>query len=495
MGPRTAAPGTARTAVRSRARWGGLGGVVLLIVALAPCRASAGDVTIRSRTYGEGYVVLVPGSEGRLLRRRRLAQILSLGVFDLLPPDPAADPARRGRLGFRATVRIRHDFGDFQRRAAGRAATLVRAEDGRAVDLLGAALEGRRLFGALDLRIGRQIDQYGLDFFAFDGGFVRVRTPVPVAFEALGGLAVRATDLLGYPEMSVDGVPPTEVSTGPRFVAGGGVLVDGPSWIFGRVGYRQVFERSAPAAPGEPPRRRVAEEILSAQVRLRLAKGIVSPYGAVRYDVAGARVSDLSLGTDLAFGGGRHLLRVQYLRTHPVFDLDSVFNVFFTTPFSDVRLGYQVNLGRTALHARWQVRRMLADRTASGAEPPARALGGTGVQAGVSHRRRRFALRADAFARGGPEGRLGGASVEARTFVFHQRLALDTRAYYTYVDGVGSTAGGGHLWAVQIGTDTRLYSGIHLHLLVEEAGSPTMRSSFRVFGALSLDWQIRGGTR
>ncbi|RMG99119.1 MAG: hypothetical protein D6705_04145 [Deltaproteobacteria bacterium] len=478
------------------ARWA-LAAAVSTSVATEPSSARAGDVVVRSRTMGEGYVVLVPASDGRLLRRRRLAQYLSLGVADLLPaPPPDVDPRHRGRLSLQGTLRIRHDFGDYQRGATGRSATLVSAEDGRQVDLLTAALAGHRLGGFVDVGIGRQIDMSGLDFFAYDGGYLRIHTPVPVAFEAMGGMAVRATDLLGYPEFSVDGVPPdASARPGPRFVAGGGVRVEGPDWIDGRVGYRQVFEPPAAAAPGEPATRRVVQEFFSATARLRLARGILSPHAAVRYDVGAARLSDMAAGTELAFPGGRHVLRVLYLRTHPVFDLASIFNVFYTTPFSDVRVGYQVRLGRTHLLVRWQLRRQRTDPTAGGAEPLVPARNGHGVSAAVAHVRRRFSARSDAFVRGGPEGIQVGASAESRAILWWQRLSLDGRAFYTYADGSGSTAGGGHLWAVQLGTDTRLFSGVHLHLLVEEAGSPGLRAAFRAFGALSVDWSIRGGAR
>src|SRR6478609_1237237 len=58
-----------------------------------------------------------------------------------------------------------------------------------AVDLQYGYLEGRRVFGFLQFRLGRQYLTDTLGWTSFDGGLVRVAVPaLPLAIEAEGGL-------------------------------------------------------------------------------------------------------------------------------------------------------------------------------------------------------------------------------------------------------------------------------------------------------------------
>ena len=118
----------------------------------------------------------VPGASGELLSRRRLVQYVNLGVYELLPPRKPTQLRRAyedGQLHLVTSMRLRSDFGSYVRRGDDYAARLVQSMDGRQIDVLFAYLEGQNLGGMVDVRAGRQFEMSGLDFFAFDGGWVR----------------------------------------------------------------------------------------------------------------------------------------------------------------------------------------------------------------------------------------------------------------------------------------------------------------------------------
>ncbi len=494
----TRRPWAARIA-RGRAMCG-WGTLAVIVAALAADPAHAGEVQVVSRTLGEGYVVQVPGDGGQLLRRRRLVQMVSLGVYGLLPPPPGQarrDPAD-GQLRIRTSLRLRHDFGDFQRGASGRAGALVGAVDGRQVDLMFGYLEGERLGGWVDLRLGRQLEASGLDFFAFDGGWIRVRTPVHLAPEVFAGFGVRGGDALGYSEFDLDGLMGLVSEDGPptrRVVVGAAASILGLRWLQARVAYRRSWSPARLNSEQDLAATTVDQSVLSARVALDPLRGQIVPYGAVRTNLGTARVDDVSAGISWNVTP-RHGLRLTYLRRIPSFDLDSIFNVFAISPFDDGRLIYQVRLGRGwTAEARAQVRVLHDQTTASGQGPERRVRPGYGGGAGVVHQRRRLALRLDGFGLGGEGGVRAGGMATSRVHLWWDRIALDSRAFVTYYrDDVMAARRGTNL-ALQLGANVRLDHGVYLHVVGEELVTPHLRSALRVWGALSVDWTLRAGGR
>ncbi|HVH98742.1 MAG TPA: hypothetical protein VM869_08530, partial [Enhygromyxa sp.] len=127
---------------RVRASWC----LAALAVWLAPALAEATEVRIGSRTIGEGYVIVAPGPEARLLQRRRLVQYINLGVYELLPPREV-DQWRRededGQLEIVASMRLRQEFGSYLSEAGPDSGPVLESLDGRQIDLLYGYLQGR----------------------------------------------------------------------------------------------------------------------------------------------------------------------------------------------------------------------------------------------------------------------------------------------------------------------------------------------------------------
>jgi hypothetical protein len=480
--------------------------IVSLAAGLGQARdAAASQVHVMSRTVGEGYRVRAPGPEGQLLSRRRLVQYVNLGVYDLLPPREA-DQTRRavedGQLRIVSSMRLRHDFGNFTRHASGQAADLTEALDGRQIDLLFGYLEGSNLGGWVDVRAGRQFEMSGLDWYVFDGAWTRLRTPGHVAFEVFGGFEVDGTQVFGFPTHELDGTWDTPADEAYTPMVGGAFALDQIAWMDARFAYRRSFspqsvnrDLTGPDGTGSFETA-VDQEVVSASLALRFLRGALSPFAAARYNVGTDRIDDVSGGlswtiTDL------HRLRALYLRTIPSFDLDSIFNVFSITPVEDVRVVYEVRPGvRWTLHARSQTRIFRETTTAElGSEPSRPTHVGYGGGVGAVHRRRRFGLRLDGFGLGGQGGVRAGGSVDTRTHVWWDRLALDGRFYGVYFRDELVEDRRGYSLAFQAGGNLRLWDGVYFNLLAEELLTRFYDQAFRILGILSIDWRFRAGQR
>lgn len=480
-------------------------GVIAAVSALAIARpAEAADVRTISRTIGEGYMVRVPGPEGALLSRRRLVQYVGLGVFRILPPRRADELARApedGQLQIVSSLRIRHDFGTFTRRATGPGASTLQSLDGRQIDLLYGYLEGQNMGGWVDFRAGRQFEMSGLDFYAFDGGWVRARTPAHLAVEAFGGFAVDGTALFGYPTFELDGTHDQPSDEVPTPTVGAAFSLADVKWMDARFAWRRTFTPASLARDLVAPdgtrglSTGIDQEFVSATVALRLFDGKFSPTAAARYDIGTSRLSDTSAALSWAITD-IHTMRAQYIRTVPVFDLDSIFNVFMSEPIEDVRVVYEVRPDEYwTLYGRFQGRIFRAEETAGGLEADRGTRFGGGGAGGASYRRRRFALRTDLYGLGGFGGMRIGGDVDTRTHIIYDRVALDARAYALYYKDELAADRNGWSVALQAGGNVRIAHGIYLNLVGEQMFTPFYRTAFRALGVLSVDWSFRAGRR
>lgn len=467
--------------------------------------AQAADVRTISRTIGEGYMVRAPGPDGTLLSRRRLVQYVGVGVYRILPPKQVDELVRAeadGQLQIVSSLRIRHDFGTFTRNATGDAARLVNQIDGRQIDLLYGYLEGRNLGGAVDLRVGRQFEMSGLDFYAFDGGWIRVRTPAHLAVEAFGGFAVDASDILGYATFEPDGTADNSTDRITTPMVGAAFALADVKFMDARFAYRRAWSPSSFGSDLANPDGSIGlpgavdQEFVTATAALRLAKGRVSPSFAARYNLGTSRLDDTSVMLSWAMTE-MHTVRAQYIRTIPAFDLDSIFNVFAIEPIEDARVVYEVRPGPYwTVYGRFQGRIFRNDRTAAlGTDPAKPTRFGGGGAAGASYRRRRFAARADLFGMGGEGGQRIGGDLDTRTHVVYDRLAIDGRLYAVgYRDDLVA-ARRGYSVALQAGGNLRIAHGVYFTVMGEQLFTRFYRSAFRALGMLSFDWAVRGGRR
>lgn len=477
--------------------------IALVVTVAAPRAARATEIRTVARTLGEGYMVRTPGAEGQLLSRRRLVQYINLGVYDLLRPRDVGERRRAhedGQLRIVTSMRIRHDFGSYAREGDDMAAQMVKQIDGRQIDVMFAYLEADNLRGMIDLRAGRQFEMSGLDWYAFDGAWLRMRTPVHLGVEVFGGFQVDGTALFGFPTFELDGTANSPADGKRSPMVGAAVSAVGLRWLDARLAYRRTFSplavnRDVVNDDGTTGlASAVDQELVSLTVAANAADGRLSPYAALRYNLGTGRLDDVSAGLQLAFTP-KHLLRAMYMRTQPAFDLDSIFNVFNLQAFEDARLVYQVSPGpRWTLAARGQFRFFRDAETAHlGTTPDKRVRTGAGGGATASFRVRRFAARVDGHALGGEGGLRVGGSLDTRTMVAWDRVALDGRIYgLRYRDEV-TAARHGYSLAVQAGVNVQLWRGIHLALLGEEMFTSFYTQAFRVFGALTADWTLRVG--
>ncbi len=477
--------------------------MTVALICAASRAASATEIRTVARTLGEGYMVRVPGPEGQMLSRRRLVQYVNLGVYDLLAPRDAGELRRHrddGQLRIVTSMRVRHDFGSYASEADPRSARLVNQIDGRQIDVMFAYLEADNLKGMLDIRAGRQFEMSGLDWYAFDGAWMRLRTPIHLGLEVFGGFQVDGTALFGFPTFELDGTAGTPADQKHSPMVGAAVSVVGLRWLDARLAYRRTFsplgvnrnivnDDGSLGLPGA-----VDQEIVSLSAMANGAGGALSPYVALRYNLGTGRLDDTSAGLQLAFTP-KHLLRFMYLRTRPYFDLDSIFNVFNLQAFEDARVVYQVTLGdRWTLAARGQFRFFRDATTAHlGTAPDRKVTVGAGGGATAAYRIRRFAARLDGYALGGEGGMRLGGNLDTRTMIAWDRVAIDGRIFaIRYRDEV-TAARQGYSVALQAGVNVQLWRGIHLAVLGEEMFTTFYTQAFRVFGALTVDWTLRVG--
>ncbi len=285
-------------------------------------------------------------------------------------------------------------------------------------------------------------------------------------------------------------------------MVGGAIATSDLKWIDARLAYRRTFtpasiNRDILADDGtQGLDSGIDQELISATVFLRLLDGSLTPHAAARYNLGTARLDDVAMGIDWHFTE-KHTVRGMYLRTVPSFDLDSIFNSFSITPFEDARVYYEV---RPAPHwtiaTRGQARIFRAETTAELGTAADRSVAiGMGGGLGSMYRRGRVLLRADGYGLGGEGGTQAGGSLDSRTWVYYQRIAVDGRAFFNYYDDDLDPQREGWGLALQAGANFRLYRGIHLNVVAEELFSTYTRQAFRGFAVLSADWTFRAGRR
>jgi hypothetical protein len=295
-----------------------------LSVALVSPQVGATQFHVQAETVGDFYQLLNANNE--VLNRRQIHQYVGFGAYDLLGDG-------EHQLSVQTLMRFDADFGlagdELDPQNNSRTAQLTIQQ---------AVFEGRDLFGLLDFKFGRQLLADPLDFMMIDGLTLRVSSPWHLGVELIAGMesqSARDPEVpLTVSNLELDGVRFVEgvhESTDQVRVVLGAALVTTGLWnTRARVSYRRIvsgFEDGAPVG-------KVNQEKVGAAIYQRLFD-ILHINGALSYDLytlqpdavrAGLRVQALdSLG-----------IEAEYVRLVPVFDADSIFNVFQAYPLNDV---------------------------------------------------------------------------------------------------------------------------------------------------------------
>jgi hypothetical protein len=487
-------------------------GVALIVLVIcgvaAPARAY--DFSVDVRTIGQGYQVrgFAPDGSSELLSRRRLTQYLDLNVSDIAPDAWHGDDGGRNVLYFDASFRFDADFGGYLLGAPTGPNAIAELKQDE-LDILYAFLGGRNVGGHLDFQLGRQIHFDLVDFYAFDGADLLYHATPLFAVEAFAGTEVRGSMPLASPIYELDGTsagsrdPATRPDqnsaiaplAGAALVAGtpAGAASREVAWS-ARLSFREIWSATADQQPGEPDSG-INEEVASLTATAAWRNRIFLT-GGVRYNFLFDELDDEQLALRVKLTA-RQWVTLEHDFLAPTFDGDSIWNVFSTGAYRDLRASYEIGLpGGVKAYARGFARFFLltpdeVDGAYAGQEDgPGDSRFAAGGSLGAAWRNARGMLRADAYWDDGYGGRKLGVDATTRvklrpTFELEGRLTG-----YGWRSDLPSATPSGVVLGAQAGGRLQLGKGTRAHLLVEDNVGTYYESQFRALAMLELDASI-----
>ena len=477
-------------------------GIGMAVWACTEARVWAYDFSIDLRTIGQGYQVrgFAPNGGNELLTRRRLTQLLNLSVYDIEPTrwhGDDDDRAARNVIYVDASLRFESDFGGYMTGRPEGAAEIRELQQSQ-VDILYAYLGGKRIGGRVDFQLGRQLHFDVVDFYAFDGADVLVRLNALVAAEAFGGTEVLGELPLSSPMYELDGTsagsraPETRPAQNSviRPVAGAAVVFGGDGTdttapVQARLAYRRTWAATANQLPGEPDTG-VDDEKVALTASAQLARRVFLTAG-LRYNLLLATFDDQQVALRVR-ASARQWLGLEMAYLAPTFDGDSIWNIFATGAYRDLRASYELTLCEgLKLYARGFARHFEAVAD----EPTDGSRWAGGGSAGVTWRRRRSLVRLDTYFDGGFGGRKTGADLSARWEARPRALDLEGRLTgYEWQSDQQTATDKGFVLGAQAGGRYRLGDGVRLHLLVEDNVGTFYYGQYRGLAVLELDASI-----
>jgi hypothetical protein len=478
--------------------------VVISVVACAqPARAY--DFDIWSETIGQGYQLRT--ADNTLVDRRRITEQLGLEVYNLGPKDVMGLPRDRNQFYLSVMMRLDAELGDFTtlKQLSGR----TEQEDLQTVqyELLWAYLGGHNLGGFVDFKLGRQIFVDLFEWRAFDGLSLQFNTPFHVALEVWGGLNVSGDAPVDSPLYRVDGVAlggnplgslaaRQEDALQPTF--GLAAKTIGLRDLQVRISYLRTMsfteEPIAPCVRGQKCEADsgVIEEKAAVTARGRLWNGKLVPWFGLGWDVLNGRAYDVQAGLRLQLG--RHGLQAEYVLSAPTFDGDSIWNVFASSAFDDVRLSYDVLFGRLRGYARGFVR-IFEDHNTNLAVVPSTLDAGIagGGSLGARLDWRRGYLRLDAYYEDGYGGRKAGVDLGGRLAFYGDLLTgLVGELRLNYVNFRDDSRPIDHAdsFGLSAGLRYSFVRGLTLHLALEENVNRFYDSQFRLLAMLDISFWL-----
>ena len=469
-----------------------------------------------------------------------------LSLFD---PEPARGP----KVYFSSYFRFNNDFGSYSEAellidGELRDALDVVPELERNVlqfDLLFGYVGVEGLAdGKVDVFVGRQMEVQTLDWFSMDGLKVRAHLPASLLVEAFAGARVHENSWIATEAMTPDGtssalceeyvegampgsgawrpIDGLPVAEGSVFTSddelcpqreqwmptwGAAIASEGLESVIARVSYRQTRSPSAgilgepgrldfedlgyyPNEAGQAPGWGTNEERFAASLRvpIRRASGLqLVPYAAARYSLLHGLLDEAHGGLRVAQKA--HSLETELFYSVPTFEGDSIFNVFSSEPYSDVRTTWQYRPTGAAWGSyskAWGRRYHSEDSEASGQSSNEYA---GGVQVGADYRwglQRR--VRVDGFHEDGYGGQRSGAYVSSLwrwspSTVFRTRFSV-----IRFDEDLRSELRGTNLGA-QVGTTYQINKGVAASLMVEHNSNHIDRFQLGAFALVDLAFQ------
>jgi len=442
--------------------------VLALLAFLGAPDALAVEYRVHAQTVGDAYQLVTSGNT--LLNRRRLHQYLGFGAYDLL-----GDGERK--LNVTTLFRFDADFGMTQDELD-RVPNLHRER----VSIQYAYVDGRKLGGILDFRLGRQLHADALDFMMLDGAIVRLESPWHFAVELLAGLEVKeGLAPFNSTMFELDGVriiEGREANDRVTIALGAAIQTANLNNTRARLAYRRLFSEG-----------KVDQEKIGGSFYQRLFDRLHA-HGLMSWDFYNGRFDRIQAGLRWL---ATDALEVQgeYVRLLPSFDADSIFNIFTAFPLNDGNLRVRFHPSdQDRVHLGGMVRFFGNEGYTDGVllEPVDTVVQAWGVMAGYFRRfGRRGRLHADVSWETGYGGDrllidVGGTwavvpsewEIDGRvtTVLFADSLQPELRAL-----GVGYQLGGKYL------VDTRAALGI----MLEHNFNRIHRQSLRLFALVDLN--------
>lgn len=447
-----------------------LGACAVLLA--APRCAHAADFNVSAHTAAQFFEYV--RVDGEVVPHRRVTQYLQLNGYDLLGDGD-------NTLSFQSSLRFDTDLGlideDLEQPEA-----FAQERRFNAVHLLYAYVEGRELWNHLSFKAGRQLFTDVLGWHDFDGVWASVRIWGGLHVDVYGGLEVKAdTFVLNDAAFDPDGTSPA----GSRFdtfdnsvYTVGAVL----KWIDlqstrARVSYRRTFWHIG---------RGVETERLGAWLDQRIVKQLKLWGGAV-FNFYVTDVDYAEAGAEWTFVGPDLSLAAEYMRQLPVFDADSIFNVFDIRAYDDARarLGWQIDddlyamlrLGARFYHGDDAFQTELGSETMFSGRAMLRWRPGLGIWTALVHQ-----------TEVGLGGRKHFTALSAVTPWFHDLWSLSARMMHVNFDADYTSLLEGHGFGANLGGTVKLGPVGRFELLLEQAVNPFVDSEFRVYALLDLDF-------
>ena len=427
---------------------------------------------VSSETIGDAYQLV--RSDNELLNRRRLHQYLGVGAYNLLEDEDH-------QISFVTLMRFDTDLGITDEE--------LDNVEGLKRDQLSIQtfyLDAQDLWGAVDLRLGRQLHYDTIDFMMLDGLTLTTRLPGHVGVEVQAGIeADNEGHNYTYSQFELDGTRAIDSEealsvTATKIVLGGALVTHGLHRFKGRVGYRRIFSDS-----------QINQEKVSASFTSRPLDSLYVN-GAASFDMFNDYFDTVRVGTRMRFNDASEA-ELQYVRLLPSFDADSIFNIFTSEPLNDVNARTRYYLTRSSwVYVGGMVRMFGADPTnIEGEAIPGVEEEGVrayGAMLGWTHR---YGVRGRVSFDASHESGYGGdrtlLDLDGRYALRPGLLELDGRItgviFADELQTALQSAGGGYQLGMRYLVDKRA----SLQLMVEQNFNAIHTNQFRVFAVADLD--------